>query len=131
METENSYVVLGADGRNAKCQYIAVEQSSFLSRMFCGNKRPWQIRVIKTAIDVNATARTGFMGAEFDRRLLESPPELIIDRPLRIFKAHAVSVRDKHGRVLGMVRQEMCRLVARGTCIYPCLDLAVYQARTL
>merc|ERR1712232_1015475 len=46
IETENSYQVLGAfGGRPTFGPVLAKESSNFLSRMLCGNRRPWTIRL--------------------------------------------------------------------------------------
>jgi len=113
-ETSNSYLVLGAANGSAVMQWAAVEQSSFLARLFCGNRRPFTLRVVRVPLNPNMTARSSLLGMEIDPRLLSAPADLLIERPLRLCSSQLVNVVDGRTRsLLGVVRCELCRLVDR------------------
>jgi len=83
IETQNSYQVLGATGSSAILGPVCAKESSgFISRMACGNRRPWTIR------------------------LGEAPHLLLVERPFRFFMQE-VRVRSGPERLfLGSVRRE-------------------------
>jgi len=89
-ETRNRYAVFDADGREI---YLAAEVSrSLLARLFLGNWRPFEIRVVTP----------------------EGAPVLTIQRPFRWF-FHEVSVSAASGQVLGSVKQRFSWLRRRFT----------------
>ena len=108
IESANSYIVLGATQSQARCRMVAVEQSGMLSRMVLGNKRPFTLRLVKAGLrDVNATGRSGMMGASVDRRLHDEPAVLLVERPWRCLYQE-VRVKSGSGALLGTVHREVC-----------------------
>ena len=112
IETENSYVVLGAAAQRAKFRMLAIEQSGVLARLVCGSRRPFTMKLVAAPLAAHdASARAGFAAAGIDARLRAAAPLLVLERPLRLAR-HEVVVRDGAGARLGRVVQE-CRVVAR------------------
>mmetsp|Transcript_60922 Transcript_60922/g.170373 ORF Transcript_60922/g.170373 Transcript_60922/m.170373 type:complete len:245 (+) Transcript_60922:57-791(+) len=82
IETENSYQVLGATNSRAVFgPVLAKESSSFVSRMCCGNRRPWTIRIGP------------------------APHVLVVQRPLKFF-FHEVHAYSADGTFLGTVKRQ-------------------------
>ena len=112
IETENSYVVLGAAAQRAKFRMLAIEQSGVLARLVCGSRRPFTMKLVAAPLEAHgASARAGFGSMGIDPRLRGAAPLLVLERPLRLVRQEVV-VRDGAGERLGRVRQE-CRVVAR------------------
>ena len=93
IETENSYIVLGARAGKGVCQMVAIEKSSFLARCLCGNRRPFTLNIVAVPLETGITARSGLLGSSIDERMRTRPPLLVIERPFKLF-LQEVSVRN-------------------------------------
>ena len=85
IETENSYVVLGAAAQRAKFRMLAIEQSGVLARLVCGSRRPFTMKLVAAPLEAHgASARAGFGSMGIDPRLRGAAPLLVLERPLRL-----------------------------------------------
>lgn len=117
VETSNSYIVLGAANQSVRVRYVVVEDSSFISRWFLGNKRPFTLKVVSVPLnDMNATGRDEFTGNAVNQRLLNLPAVFTIERPWRCW-AQQIIVKDGTGRLLGTVTQDLCQCFTRNFTI--------------